>query len=317
MSGSDRGNGTPHLGGFGIAAALIICTVVAGVVSYSTGRESERRYQSPHDHAETAKASAKSSCVGIDPVAVFECVYEKVEASEETARSEQDLDAQQWMAFWALAMTLVSAMTAVISAFALYFLRGTLDETRKAVRETAKATSEMRKANQIADDTARRQQRAYIAVRPLGVEQLHSNRELIGMVSVENVGQTPAMNVDIYVNMFCSSSKTETHFPVKANDTGATLTIQPNMNVRKGSNPDNIANDAASNFKYIYVYGVVLFDDEFCHRRQTWFCHRYATVSRICDPSSMILVRADSPKTERMIFDPVKARFHFKGNISS
>lgn len=290
MPRGDRGEGPPHLGGFGIAAAIILCVSVVGAIAYSNGRESERRYQSPHHHAEAAKASAKRSCVGVNPVAVFECVYEKIEASEETARAEQDLDAQQRMAFWALAMTLVSAAMAVISGVALYFLRGTLDETRKAVGETANATRQMRKANQIAEDTARRQQRAYIAVRPLGVEQIYSNRKFIGMVSVENVGQTPAKNVDIYVNMFCSSSKTETHFPVKTNDTGSTLTIQPNMNVRKGSNLEDIEKDVIGNHKYLYVFGVVLFDDEFCDGRQSWFCHRYASVSKICDPHSMISI---------------------------
>lgn len=134
MSGSDRSERSSAIEGVWFVLIVVICCVIVGGVSYSQGRESERRDDARHTHAESAKAAAKSGCVSSDPVAVFECVYDKVEASEETARSEQDLDAQQSMAFWAFAMTFASIAMAVISGVALIYLRDTFRETRSAAK---------------------------------------------------------------------------------------------------------------------------------------------------------------------------------------
>lgn len=196
MSGSDDGERSQIGTGVTILMIVLLSCLIVGVITYSQGRESERRNQSPHHHAESAKASAKSACVGSDPVAVFECVYDKVEASEETARSEQDLDAQQGMKLWTLAVALISGAMALISVVALIYLRGTLIETRKAVGDTSEA-------NNIARRAMLTQNRAWLTVDVCLSKELRIDGDDKGYArvsvgfAIRNVGNMPAKNVCI------------------------------------------------------------------------------------------------------------------------
>ena len=150
MSGSDRGKGTPPLEWALPFIGIIVALILASGLGWLDGREAERRYQTPHRHAESAKASAERACAGLEPGAAFECVYEKVEASENTAQTEQDLSAQQRAASSALASAIVALFGLIATIVGVWFVKRTLDATLEAVQDTSEATVAMREANTIA-----------------------------------------------------------------------------------------------------------------------------------------------------------------------
>lgn len=154
------------------------------------GRESERREQTPASYSQSAKADAERACVGLDRVALFECVYERVEASQEQARGEQDLSAQQRAATSALASTVIAFLTLVITAVGVWFVKGTLEATLEAVKDTSEATEAMRVANRISSNS----QRPWIDIEPI----FHCEPDPFGSVQLrfgaafKNVGSSMA-----------------------------------------------------------------------------------------------------------------------------
>ena len=97
------------------ALAVLGTTIVLYALGVLNGRETERRERTPTSYSQAAKADAQSACAGSEPSAVFECVYERVEASQEQARGEQDLTAQQRAATSALASAAIALFTLIIT----------------------------------------------------------------------------------------------------------------------------------------------------------------------------------------------------------
>jgi hypothetical protein len=159
MPRGDTGQGNPHLGAYGVALAIVLCTIIAGILSYSSGRESERRNHAPASYSSAAKQDAQRACVGMKPATAFECIYEKIEASQEQARGEQDLSAQQRAASAAMISAFIALLTLGATGLGVWYVKRTLDATLEAVKDTSKATVAMNEANEIAKDTARWGQR--------------------------------------------------------------------------------------------------------------------------------------------------------------
>lgn len=194
MSSSNRSEQSAHLGYWGFSSALILSCLIVWGVAYSQGREAERRERSPQYHAESARAYAKRTCAEPNLAATIECVDTALAASREASRAEQDLDAQQRMAFWALLTVVVSIVTVGVTAIGVWFVKRTLDATLEAVADTSKATNAMIDANRIAEDTAQRQLRAYLYA---GSGQLTLSRNVRTVsfpirVPFRNTGSTPA-----------------------------------------------------------------------------------------------------------------------------
>jgi hypothetical protein len=163
MSDSNRSERPEAVGPvFAILSAILVISVIVGVLAYSQGIESERRNNAPAAYAEAAKKDARDSCVGSEAATVFECVYEIVEASQEQAQGEQDLDAQQGMHLWAAIMAALTFGTFVLTGFALWFIKGTLEatadmvtETKNLSQETVKATHAMVRQNELTEAAQR------------------------------------------------------------------------------------------------------------------------------------------------------------------
>lgn len=194
MSGSDGRERSPALGNaLAVLVALLLCCLIVGAIAYSQGIESERRYQAPHRHAEYSETDAKVACTGLEPEAMFECVQKKVEDSEETARAEQDLTAQQRAATSALVAAIVSALTLAISGIGVWYVKRTLDATVAAVADTSQATQAMLKANEIAERNARKGLRPYLWPEAAWFKMTEEG-EPIAQIVIKNFGQTPALN---------------------------------------------------------------------------------------------------------------------------
>ena len=156
MPDGDRGNRTEV-----IAAASLCALAVFGVLilAYAlgnlNGREAKSRDQTPASYSQAAKADANRSCIGRQSAALFECVYERVEASQEQARGEHDLSAQQRAASAALAAAVVAFLTLTVTGIGVWFVKRTLDATLEAVRDTSIATKAMERQNELAASAQR------------------------------------------------------------------------------------------------------------------------------------------------------------------
>lgn len=202
MSGSDKGDGTAHLGHWGYSLALLLSCLLVGLIAFSQGRDSERRHKSPYEHTESAKSYARRTCVGLDRAAAFECISDAVEASNEVARAEQDLDAQQWMAFWAMLALGVSAITALVTGIGVWYVKQTLDATLVAVKETGDATKAMNRQIDLAEEAHALENRAWLFfdswnVIPTRDGPVGEPVALTVETKWRNSGQTPAFNVRI------------------------------------------------------------------------------------------------------------------------
>lgn len=227
------------------------------------------------------------------------------------------------MAKWALGAFVAAGLTALFTGIAVFLLWKTLGHTRdaathtksaaeatwKAVDEGKKTTEAANEATRIAADTARRELRAYLSVVPAGINQLIGRGgEGMGHVTVRNVGKLPERNVSVvvYMNMF---QQRETDFLVPNDFEKVQRVIQPGTEMPQGSREKIPVSDITRIGNYIFVWGVVYYDDGYENRRFTRFCHRYATASynRDTDWNS-------KAKVTRSIIDTDKARYHTKGN---
>lgn len=166
---------------------LIWLAISIGVVAYGSGREDQRRDQAPAAYSDTAKKKAMESCAGQETGAAYECIYEKVESSQEQARGEQDLIAQQKSANG----TLITAAAALISLFVSMVGIGLVYTT----------FAETRKANEIANNVGYNQLRPFMVAS--GFENINaqdgSAKFLRIIINWTNAGNTPALHASFDV----------------------------------------------------------------------------------------------------------------------
>jgi hypothetical protein len=142
---------------------------------------------------------------------------------------------------------------------------------------------------QIAD--TRILQRAYISVEPRGIRLRVDSSSIMGHVAIRNAGNLPARNVSWFINIKWSPNGEEEVFPLSSGKgsvvitpgteamrgSGGSLLLQDLLNGCKASEFSEIHNQAPV---YIYVWGIIAYDDGFGASRVTKFCHRYNWMMR-------------------------------------
>lgn len=193
MSDSDRGERPEAVGqGLAILASVILCCSIVAVLTFASVRFSTDRNERAEYYQAEADRNAKAICIGRERSLLAECVEEQRRASRDAYTDEQDLIAQQQMALWALWMFIVSAVTAGLTLWALWYVRGTLQATREALTDTGNATEAMVQANRIAETNAQRQSRAYLFVKSVTVDEpIDDSDSLTLLIEVQNAGNTP------------------------------------------------------------------------------------------------------------------------------
>lgn len=197
-NGSNRGGGNSNLAGFGLLAALLLSCLIVGVLAYVSGSQNERRNQGPASYSQAAKADAQRACVGMETGASFECIYEKVKASQEQARGEQDLNAQQWSANAAVFSALIAMMTLILSGVGVWFVKRTLDATLEAVEDTGKATKAMETQNEIARESMENQLRPWLVIDSMSSPSMiieNGEPRIRFKFEIKNIGASPAISV--------------------------------------------------------------------------------------------------------------------------
>src|SRR5262245_23914227 len=137
-------------------------------------------------------------------------------------------------------------------------------------------------------------QRAYIAVEPGGIHVMESGSDLIGHVGMKNSGKLPARNVRWFIGIKHSGSGEEPldFFPLLEREKGS-IVIAPDTTATRGSalgvqvktlnefcGESNGTARAKERPTFLYVWGVVNYDDGFKKGRKTEFCHRYNWINR-------------------------------------
>jgi hypothetical protein len=130
----------------------------------------------------------------------------------------------------------------------------------------------------------RNAQRAYLAVEPLGIRVLLEANRAIGLIGIRNAGHLAARKVSCFISLRQSEKDDEKTFPLKKPN-GA-IVIAPGATARI-SGVQTLVQDSTSTASpqrdgtwvrstYLYVWGVVYYNDGFRGKRFTKFCHRYA-----------------------------------------
>lgn len=114
---------------------------------------------------------------------------------ERQSREAQDLVAQQQMAVWARAMFWATAAQALFSLLGLIGLGFTVLFAYRTARDGRIASTAAVRAVTTAEDTAKRQLRAYVGVRKATAKFEPNARRVSVEVIIKNAGQTPAQKL--------------------------------------------------------------------------------------------------------------------------
>ena len=175
-----------------------------------------------------------------------------------------------------------------------------MDEAASAMRRSAAISEAAMVAAQKNSET---QLRAYLSVIPAGVNPLVGNIEGMGHVIVRNVGKTPAHGVRVRAHMFQTTDLNHPLWKVDPDTERPERSIQPDAEMRRGSDEKLPVEELCRPGKYIYVWGVVYYDDGYGNRRSTRFCHTYQSASfNRGREANMPIISVD------------KARYHHFGN---
>lgn len=119
-------------------------------------------------------------------------------------------------------------------------------------------------------DDSRLNNRAYIAVDPLGLSPWRgSEAQILGLVSIANVGVLPARKLKWSLCIKMTNDGDATDFP-SAEPLRGDQVVVGRSTMTRGTRPASVI-DA----KYCFVWGVVEYDDGYGGSRRTRFCHRY------------------------------------------
>lgn len=185
----------------GVVGAALAAAFIWNISAYQTQSTLDARSHA-QDRSERADERISGACSGAEPGALVECVAEEMKSAREDQRAEYDLSAQNRMAEWAFWVMIVTAITAGLTAVALWFIKETLDETRRMVSEAKDATAA---ANQAVTETSRvgeAQVRAYLSAIGLKYSSKSTPEGLIPGPEIHlvlnNSGATPAVNVGYF-----------------------------------------------------------------------------------------------------------------------
>lgn len=182
---------------FAIGALVALCVCAVGIVlnEYAKVQEGYASYQrNADDDRREAIEKTAHACKDRELTALRLCIADQFATYSGQQSANQDLQAQQDMAFWSMWMVVASGITILVTGIGVYLVWQTLEETRQAVVDTSRMTKAAEEANAIAADAHRRSARAYLAV-IYGDLTIEKGKKARFAASISNYGQTPAREV--------------------------------------------------------------------------------------------------------------------------
>jgi hypothetical protein len=168
------------------------------------------------------------------------------------------------------AALIIAIFTAVLAIF-----------TARLWRSTEKLWTVTNRTLQHAEQTSRKELRAYVSVEPLGITEYASHNLLVGHFKVSNIGKIPARDVSIYSTIGLDADAARRDFPIGTPRISPTV-LQPGAAMEFMSYEgypipaDQVDSDQPLKLGgYLYIWGEVLYTDELNTTGWTAFCHRY------------------------------------------
>lgn len=123
--------------------------------------------------------------------------------------------------------------------------------------------------------------RAYVGVEPDGIERIGGENDLVGRFRVRNFGKVQARSLSIFSTIHFDGDGHRRHFPIGKLRVSPTV-LQPGAVMEFSSYDrctfpagESAARETADLSGYLYVWGEVLYTDDFDTVGWTTFCHRY------------------------------------------
>ena len=172
-----------------VTTALLVFTANTAMESFDRylALDQKWRDQNQYEHTQAEKASKEiaSKCGFAEvPVAfIARCLANQVQTYIEKTHSDQDLQAQKEMAYWAQALFWLTGVGAIGSFFGLWMLFRSLRHTRIAIKDTR--------------EIGEAQVRAYLALSnapaQIAVKLLKPDQKVEVQFQVKNSGNSPGL----------------------------------------------------------------------------------------------------------------------------
>jgi hypothetical protein len=183
--------------------------------------------------------------------------------------------------------------------------------TARLWRSTEKLWTLTNRTLQHAEQTSRKELRAYVSVEPLGITEYAGHNLLVGRFNVQNVGKIPARDVSIYSTIGLDADPARRDFPIGTLRISPTV-LQPAAKMEFVSYDgypipaDQLDRDEPLKLGgYLYVWGEVLYTDELNTMGWTAFCHRYP-----CEMFGVCANEASAGRVRNRSIAPKFARYH-------
>jgi hypothetical protein len=207
----------------------------------------------------------------------------------------------------------LGAITMGAAIAAATFAKKAADHTETGANATIAGNNQTRVS-------AERQDRAYIAVQPGGINKTQNGTCAVGDVIIKNVGNIPAHNVSTHARIKVGKSKKIKKFDSTDPWNMTERTIHPGDNIRRSSTGNLDIKNIDIAGVYVFVWGVVHYSDGFGNKRFTRFCHRYPgacvqhnDIQSMNGPGGMAAIVRQTRYPDELI--PAKyARHHQYGN---
>jgi hypothetical protein len=191
-----------------------------------------------------------------------------VEPKRDEWRSERDLEAQWQMAQWAAISAIAALIGLVITGVGIIFVRQTLDATRAAVAESARAAEATHKAVQ--GDRAWMSLAGLLAL-PVGdKDRIEDRIGFLFQVTWKNTGRSPAIDCEILCGLSIVDGKAGPEAPLFDHSSMgkrafAHVPVGPGIESKSTTPPVNFATlrELFDNKKRIVIYSRVQYFDVF------------------------------------------------------
>lgn len=210
-----------------IGAILVAALIVAAywLMFYDSGYQSgynerKAKVESAHYAAYTAD-QIERECSGKVGSSARKCIAEIVKAERESQRGESDLAAQWEAAEWAKWAGVAALAQLIATVIGLYFIKGTLDATQTAVKDTGNATKAMIRQTELAEKAHAAEYRSWVLFDNLEVS--HATELSVNGVphgagctlqfQFTNFGRSPIINAKILAEI-SPTSKNDTQPPL-------------------------------------------------------------------------------------------------------
>jgi hypothetical protein len=197
---------------------------------------------------------------------------------------------QEAVGFFTFLLVVVGTFQLGLFVWQLWLIRKSLDDTTIAAKaaktsaDTAKLQAEVaRDTLKTMQDTAERQLRAYVRAKPLGIIPHSERAKVLAHIAFENTGQIWASNFfsTVAIKTSMNGHLGAEDIPIDPATLDGTAVIAPRSEVLRGTKTLDVSDLSDG---WVYVWGMIRYDDGFKTGRVTRFCHRYPCRQLIAHP---------------------------------